>query len=534
MRKRGIIFSMLAVLLGIGIGTHQMTAHAAELNQAGISDRMTFATNSMPQGGLSTFTVEFTEKTRDQIKPGDTLTMTFPAGLEGLRNNGQDYVIPLKNAQGIHFGTARVSQGQAVVTFEEAVDKLDNIRGNFTIGFVASNRLLATNTVINTSLGLDVPVQKLTVPGIPTQKPGKVEGPFTHYKAGDMLNGADNVRWFININPYEQGVNFTEPIVIKDKQGPGQQLNKDSFAISISWRDPNTGKEAGRYMSVAEVEKLGWAKFTFDEANGAFEVVINAHQYPAIVSGKRVSLQYTSKVLPGAPVKLENEYSIHYRRNTDAKPVDDQAKSFVDRVVMGGGADGDGRPLPVPPSSKQELKYGIDETAVIEEEEVGIIEDPKTEHGSETTQPDETHKAEQNNPDILNDSQLIEETLTEEQIEILEDVIQEHIDGKLEEGHTHVIEIDGVPHIMTDKEIVEKFLTPDQRQKLNKVIEKHADMSDKKNVTKKSDKQATEKKSENKKSDDLPATGYNSGMMLSIAGLVLVVVLGIFFYKKRR
>lgn len=78
---------MFAVVLGIGIGNSVVNANAEELNQSGIADRITFATNTLPQGGLSTFTVEFTEKVQNQIKPGDTLTMTFPSGLEGLRNN---------------------------------------------------------------------------------------------------------------------------------------------------------------------------------------------------------------------------------------------------------------------------------------------------------------------------------------------------------------------------------------------------------------------------------------------------------------
>lgn len=595
MKKISMILSMLITFLGIGIGMSTIHANASELNQSGIADRITFATNSMPQGGLSTFTVDFTEKKQDQIKPGDTMTMKFPAGLEGLRNKGQDYVIPLKNAQGVQFGTAVVSQGQAVVTFSDVVKNLDNIRGSFTIGFVASNVLKTTDTVFDTNLGLDVTKQRLTVPGIPVQQDqGPRQGPFTHYKVGDMLNGADEVRWFININPYEQGAFFVDPIVIKDKQGPGQKLNKDSFAISISWRNSQTGREEGQFMTIKEVVDRGWATIQFDDANNGFEVWIDVRSHPELVSGKRVSLQYTSEVTDKSATKLTNDYSIHYRRTTDNGAIDDNATASVDRVVMGGGADGDGRPLPKPPVKPEDVMQGtIDETAIIEEE-VKPWEpvDPKPEDGKGTIVPDETHKADETDkPDILNNGKLIEETLTEEQLEILEEVIQEHADGHLEDGHTHVIEIDGKPQVLNDSQIIEELLTDEQVDKLKDIIEEHADMTgitdengkatetdkpeiiepkpedkhkddEKKDEVKPSDdkKQDGKKKDEVKPSDDknqtekkleetkaasvkdakndqadkdLPETGYNSGLLISAVGLILAS-LGVLFYKKSR
>lgn len=138
MNKLKVLFGMLVVLLGVGFAT--TTAEAKDITKEApnnLVDNLKFLAPTLNQGEISSLTVSFSEKYDKQLKSGDTLTLTLPEGIKGMQNNGQPATIELKNSAGVVFGHVVISEGQAVVTFADAVEKLDNVRGHFNIAIIA-------------------------------------------------------------------------------------------------------------------------------------------------------------------------------------------------------------------------------------------------------------------------------------------------------------------------------------------------------------------------------------------------------------
>lgn len=623
MKKLTVIFSLLTLITGLAIGpvtvmsANTRPARDITLDDPSIVNEISFATHSISQGEISSFMVKFSEKKKDQIQNGDTLKLKLPKGIAGLQTSGAPTKLELKNADGVLFANAIIYNDEVIVTFTEAVNNLDNINGYFNVAIVGSNANDDANRdkdyeVTDLNMGLppvnskNEPMNKngLTIRGVPQYVPERPSGDFGHYKSGDMLNGFDEVRWFINVNSNQAKVKtFDKNIIIKDTLGPGQELQPNTFMVSsTTWVNdkPVTSWEPLAKILKTQDNPDGWATATLDKANNSFTVELDVTHAPGNtkLDGTSFALSYTTKVTDGSLDNFTNSYDIDYQ--IDGKdPVHDTKTIPVKNIRAGGGADGDGRPKP--PSTLKEFEANVlngdpDEP---EEETVDPLpnETPEEEHATESTEPDESGKVtEEKPPVILNDSQLIEEILTEEQLEILEDVIKEHAEGHLEDDHTHVVEVDGKPLVLNDSQIIEEILTEDQAEKLKDIIEEHADMTDvpddKGNATEnkpeiiepkpekkpKSDvdpvptpkpnpdvkpvpkpdikptpnvkpapnpefkdtvkptgKQVVEQKTTNsaKKSAELPATGYNNGFLLSVVGF-LIAVFGLFFFKKSR
>lgn len=606
MKKLIILFSALTLMIGIVIGPAillgaNVTALAAEIQKPSekrttpqelstedlnIVDEISFATHSISQGEISSFMVKFSEKSTDQIIPGDTLTLKLPKGVAGLQTNGAPTKLELRNKEGVLFATALIYGDKVVTTFEKAVDNLDNINGYFNVAIVGSNVNTQTDRdkdYVVTDLNMGVPpvnakgekVNKngLTIRGVPNYVPERPTGEFSHYKAGDMLNGFNEVRWFININPNQANVqSFDKNIIIKDTLGPGQALQRGTFMVSsTTWVNgaPVTSWEPLAKILKSDTNPDGWATATMDEATNSFRVELDVTHAPGNkkLDGTSFALSYTTKVTDEFLETFTNSYDVDYQ--IDGKdPVHDSQTIPVKNIRVSGGADGNGRPKPPTTLKEFEANVMTGDPDAPEEETVDPLPEtkPDEDHANETTEDDNSGTAtEEKPPVILNNGQLIEETLTEEQLEILEEVIKEHAEGHLEAGHTHEIEVNGKPLVLNDSQIIEELLTEEQIDKLKDIIEEHADMTEIKDESNKATdtnvpnvidpqpesktKPTHEQKSEanpdvsdesNKtiknrtKATTLPATGYSANSLLTIVGLILVVfgVFGVFFNKK--
>ena len=68
------------------------------------------------------------------MKSGDTLTLALPPELKGYSGT-----IPLKDDSGRIFGTCQINANNVVCTFNDTVEKLENIRGNFNFTVQGTN-----------------------------------------------------------------------------------------------------------------------------------------------------------------------------------------------------------------------------------------------------------------------------------------------------------------------------------------------------------------------------------------------------------
>ncbi|MGG0725461.1 Ig-like domain-containing protein [Bacillus mycoides] len=123
--------------------------HAQELNTTGFVDAFKFDKTDLTYGERTGIKVDFSDKSGNQMKAGDTLTLTLPPELQGYART-----IDLKNDAGVSFGTCQVTSTNVVCTFSDVVEKLQNIRGYFYFGVQATKNVATGQTLtVDTNLG---------------------------------------------------------------------------------------------------------------------------------------------------------------------------------------------------------------------------------------------------------------------------------------------------------------------------------------------------------------------------------------------
>ncbi|EHD3785285.1 LPXTG cell wall anchor domain-containing protein [Enterococcus faecalis] len=217
-------FSLLIIIIG-SFYSHQVVS-AEELVGTGIVDLFEFSDTNLSQGQTTSVKITFSEKYKDHIKPGDTLTFPMPAGLEGMtENDGSPRKILLSD-----LGEALIYKDRIVATANDRVKFLEHVHGSFSFGIKSTVTNSTTDATIETNFGTTLEKKSVTVRGI-SQNPGTSTQPF-FYKSGDLLGDSDKVRWFLNVNLNKE--ELSDDIVISDTHGSGQLLNKDSFNITVN------------------------------------------------------------------------------------------------------------------------------------------------------------------------------------------------------------------------------------------------------------------------------------------------------------
>ncbi|WP_227495230.1 Ig-like domain-containing protein [Bacillus cereus] len=168
-------------------------SHAQELNTTGFVDSFTFEKTKLNYGEKTSIHVNFSEKPGKKMKSGDTLTLALPPELKGYSGT-----IALKDESGRVFGACQINANNVVCTFNDTVEKLENIRGNFNFTVQGTNVEAGITKDVQTNFGTDLEKQTVSVTH---PKGGGNEPGIFFYKAGDIQPDKSNeVRWFLNIN----------------------------------------------------------------------------------------------------------------------------------------------------------------------------------------------------------------------------------------------------------------------------------------------------------------------------------------------
>ncbi|PGZ10142.1 hypothetical protein COE30_06000, partial [Bacillus cereus] len=317
------IFSIIMIFMfTIGQSLLPIVANAQELNTLGLVDSFTIGKTNLQYGEQTKINVNFSEKSGNKMKSGDTLTLTLPPELKGF--NG---TIPLNDEQGKNFGTCKVTAGNVVCTFNDVVEQVENIKGHFNFTVQATNVATDETKVVETNLGTNLDKQTVTITG-PTSGGGTDPGEQSFSdKVGDIQpDNTDEVRWFLRINNNKEKLN--SDIVVTDSLQEGQTLNKGSFYIYVN----NV-----TYLSLETFETQGYGKITFVD-DKSFKVVINKDK----ASGNAFSIGYTATITE-AGKKLEsfkNDYKIEYQV-VDKDKVSTTDSATVKNIESGSGIEGD-------------------------------------------------------------------------------------------------------------------------------------------------------------------------------------------------
>ncbi|WP_285396634.1 Cna B-type domain-containing protein, partial [Lysinibacillus sp. fls2-241-R2A-57] len=291
---------------------------AQELSNTGFIDSVEIKNTNLSYGNQTGIYVTFSEKPNLKLKTGDTITMTLPPELKGFNSN-----INLED-----YGSCNVTSGQVVCTFNDKVEKRENIRGYFNFTVQATNVESGVTKTIHTNFGTDLSEQAVTITH--PKSSGSSPGMF-FYKSGDIQpNNSDEVRWFLNFNLKKEYLD--SDIVLQDFSKDGQLLQKDSFYIYTSG-----GSLGNRQFTPEEFQRngLGYVGFTSDSS---FNVVIN-RGYASLTS---FTVSYkTTITAEGVNEKyLKNEYDLTYKVNNQT-PVHEKNVAQVKNIFADGWAIGD-------------------------------------------------------------------------------------------------------------------------------------------------------------------------------------------------
>ncbi|MGX7137826.1 collagen binding domain-containing protein [Enterococcus silesiacus] len=351
----------------LGVVGFSQQSLAAELSSGGFVDTIHFDKTELSDGELTSIRVTFSEKSDTKLKAGDTLTLTLPKELEGLADS--DSTPREIDLNGL--GIVRVYKNKVIATFNEKVNQLDRVRGEFTFGVRVKN--VAENTVkeIPANLGTSITVPNIVVKG---HTGGGVEGekPF-FYKTGDLLGKSGQIRWFLNANLNKSELG--NDIVLTDTSGGGQVLNKDSFIFTI---DNYLGRST---LSLAEFEKQRYGTVTFGADN---TFVVRLYREKARLAS--FSIMYTATITeagkkqPNFTNDCKIDYQLYYEKATN-----EIATHKVKNIFLDGNATGD---------ESQRIKEPVEQEEIVEDESGQLEEitplDPE--------QPKETNEEELNKP----------------------------------------------------------------------------------------------------------------------------------------
>ncbi|PFW89968.1 hypothetical protein COL33_21240, partial [Bacillus toyonensis] len=314
------IFSILMLFIfTIGQSFTSIIASAQELNTTGFVDSFTIDKTTLDSAETTRIAVQFSDKSGNQMKAGDTLTLTLPSELKGYSGT-----IPLNNDVGANFGTCQIKTNNVVCTFSDTVEKLQNIRGNFYFQVKAINVAHGQTVTTETNLGTQLEKKTVTIIG-PTDGGSGGSSPFS-YKTGDIKpENTDEIEWVLNVNTSKQNVD--SDIVLTDTLQEGQTLNQDSLRIG-GFAAPMTPQEfqAQGYGTVSFIGDNGFkAVINKDKANGLTFVF----EYKANItdSGKKLAAFY-------------NNYTVDYKV-TGEEQVSKSDSVSVKNIDQGGGAQGD-------------------------------------------------------------------------------------------------------------------------------------------------------------------------------------------------
>ncbi|PFI21904.1 Cna B-type domain-containing protein, partial [Bacillus cereus] len=331
-RVVSIFLSLMLFMLTIGQSLVPIVANAQELNTTGFVDTFKFDKTDLIYGERTGIKVDFSDKSGNQMKAGDTLTLTLPPELQGYART-----IDLKNQAGVSFGTCQVTSTNVVCTFSDVVEKLQNIRGFFYFGVQATKDVATGQTLtVDTNLGTQLQTQRITIKG-PTEGGGGT-APFV-YKTGRMdADAPTKVKWDIPINNNLQ--QFSSDIVLTDTLQSGQTLDQDGFRIYVG----------NQNLTPQQFKDGGYGTITFN--GNSFEVRFYKDQS----NGKQLLLRYTSTVIESemSQKSFFNNYTINYRILNE-QPVTFSEQSWADNINAGGGADGD-----LPPKGTLRIVKHID------------------------------------------------------------------------------------------------------------------------------------------------------------------------------
>ena len=312
-------------------------------------------------GSYMNIRVEFDEH-QHKIHNNDQITVNWPTtgnvyGMGAQKNlnltiNGQN-----EDGQDVSFengAVLNVKNNQAVITFTHpALDTLKNVKGwaSFEVQ-VRNDGNGGTFHVNGGNSSADINFKPIDrTPSAPQ------EDDRFYYKTGDILPSmTDRVRWFLNINIHSRYADG--PVFVKDQIQAGQELDTDSFDITVNNQSHYYGKDAIQ---------------DFQKAYDGATIETNNNTILVNIPGKWVScnyfvIHYLTKITNESQESFSNFSTISYHEH-GKNPVTDfssrDTNHSVHNILVDGGVSGDkDKKKPTDTTDKSKPKESIPWTAL--------------------------------------------------------------------------------------------------------------------------------------------------------------------------
>ncbi|MDA3733600.1 Cna B-type domain-containing protein, partial [Niameybacter massiliensis] len=232
---------------------------------------LTITPSSPTSGDKVTVDMTFGESDQESIiKSGDTISMTWPSSgkvyLQAI-NQSLPVIDPDLNG-GTQIGTAQISDGKAMITFNDAVNNQYGVSGYFRFKATAEN-ITSGDAANTTTISVDAGSKQVPV-SITKPKTSSAKGPFStgcvFYKAVlqptiDSTTNMQTNRWYYQINEWD--LDFSQPMVITDEIIAGQEYLPDSLYMTINGIKYSAEEFSSKYPGSSAVYDATTRTLTF-------------------------------------------------------------------------------------------------------------------------------------------------------------------------------------------------------------------------------------------------------------------------------
>lgn len=263
------------------------------------------------------------------IHSGDIIKIDWnKSGSGDVYFEGFSKEIPLIQ-DGHKIGIVKITPNGAVLTFLEIVEHLDNIKGYFE--FEMQGRNVTATSEVDKKTG-DISVGNKSQAIEVTKQESGTQSVF-YYKTGNMDPGdTEHVQWWLNSNLTKSYLD--DNIRIKDRIQGGQEIDLDSFSISVSG---NRNEEFYGEDAIKDfMTRFPNSSISVDKEKGFIDVSIDREE------GNLNSfiISYRTKITNTNQKSFNNNSKIWYKENGKDFVDGGVSNHSVKNVTASGGIEG--------------------------------------------------------------------------------------------------------------------------------------------------------------------------------------------------
>lgn len=240
-KKLNIAFFALMFLIGNLIGSFTTnTAYAAGSADSNVTS-FTVSPKEVADAGQVEVKIEFSEVNNRKLQKGDTIELNW-TNESNLYLQGYKGKVDINDEKsGKKIGELVVEHGKATITFDDVVEKLEDVKGWAKFNLLARNLADTTEESVRTAYVYAGGRSE----SVNIKKSASGNESVFYYKTGrNDVNETNRLYWWLTVNLGKK--HAEEDVKIEDEIQEGHALLPDSFEITIDYHDNYTKRIKGK------------------------------------------------------------------------------------------------------------------------------------------------------------------------------------------------------------------------------------------------------------------------------------------------